>query len=200
MSESKSEAPASAPSPGDGRLMDHQYDGIQEYDNPTPGWWSAIFVGCIVWAIGYGFWYSSIGPGVSPNEEYAAAKKEHDALVARTTPTVTEELLAKMAADPSAVDKGKTTFNTYCVACHLQGGLGKDGPNLTDGFQLHGTTRMDIYHTIHNGVPGKPMVAWGPILPPDTLLDVASYVISLRNTNAPGGKAPQGEPVQPFAK
>ena len=200
MSESKPETVASEPSPGDGRLMGHEYDGIQEYDNPTPGWWRAIFVGCIIWAIGYGLWYSSVGPGVSPNEAYAAAKKEHDALVARTTPTVTEELLAKKAADPVTVDKGKATFNTYCVACHLAGGLGKDGPNLTDGFQLHGTLRMDIYHTIHNGVPGKPMVAWGPILPPGTLIDVASYVISLRNTNAPGGKAPQGERVQPFSK
>ena len=30
----------------DAPLMDHAYDGIQEYDNPLPGWWRAIF-----WAI-----------------------------------------------------------------------------------------------------------------------------------------------------
>ncbi len=200
MSESKSETPTPEPAPGDGRLMAHEYDGIQEFDNPTPGWWKAIFVGCIIWAIGYGIWYHGGGPGVSVAEAYAEAKAEHDALVARTTPTVTEELLTQKAADPATVERGKTTFNTYCVACHLAGGLGKDGPNLTDGFQLHGTTRMDIYHTIYNGVPGKPMVSWGPVLPPDTLIDVASYVISLRNTSAPGGKAPQGEPVEPFGK
>ena len=26
------------------KLKDHNYDGIQEYDNPMPGWWSWIFI------------------------------------------------------------------------------------------------------------------------------------------------------------
>ena len=32
------------------RLMAHDYDGIREYDNPLPGWWSAVFAATFVFA------------------------------------------------------------------------------------------------------------------------------------------------------
>ena len=28
----------------------HSYDGIEEYDNPLPGWWKGIFYASVVWA------------------------------------------------------------------------------------------------------------------------------------------------------
>src|SRR5690554_8074002 len=31
----------------------HDYDGIQEYDNPMPGWWLAIFYITIAWSVFY---------------------------------------------------------------------------------------------------------------------------------------------------
>ena len=34
-------------------LLDHEYDGIREYDNPMPGWWKAIFIISIIFAISY---------------------------------------------------------------------------------------------------------------------------------------------------
>ena len=30
------------------RILDHAYDGIQEFDNPLPGWWRMIFYGSII--------------------------------------------------------------------------------------------------------------------------------------------------------
>ena len=39
-----SQQPTSRPSdPEQDRLLDHDYDGIREYDNPMPRWWVAIF-------------------------------------------------------------------------------------------------------------------------------------------------------------
>ena len=36
-----------------GQLTDHAYDGIREYDNPLPGWWSWLFILCIIFSILY---------------------------------------------------------------------------------------------------------------------------------------------------
>ena len=36
-----------------GSPMDHEYDGIKEFDNPTPGWWHSIFIVTILFAFVY---------------------------------------------------------------------------------------------------------------------------------------------------
>jgi cytochrome c oxidase cbb3-type subunit 3 len=52
---------------------------------------------------------------------------------------------------------------------------------------------------VRDGVPGTAMVAWGEQLPPADLIAAASFVITLRGTNVPGGKSPEGAPVEAFA-
>lgn len=183
----------------DDNLLDHEYDGIQEFDNPAPGWWKIIFVGCCLWAVWYGIWYHGPGPGESELEEYAAAKADYEAWLAEITPDINEELLATRAADSASLEKGSRTFQTFCAACHKPDGSGKEGPNLTDDHQLHGSTRMDIFVTIRDGITGKPMVAWGPQLGLD-IIDVAAYVSTLRHTNVANGKAPEGPKVAPFPR
>jgi len=181
-------------------LTGHDYDGIQEFDNPTPGWWSAIFVGTIVFAVAYVFWYHGGGPGEGRIATYEKSVAENDKLVAAAKPAVSEDVLAAKAADAAMTAKGKAVFTQWCIACHRPDGGGGAGPNLTDSNQLHGTTRMDIYNTIHDGVPGKPMIAWGPTLPAGDLVNVAAFVSSLRHTNVANGKAPEGPAVSPFPK
>ena len=34
-------------------IQGHSYDGIQEYDNPMPGWWVWIFVGTVAFSVYY---------------------------------------------------------------------------------------------------------------------------------------------------
>ena len=44
----------------------HEYDGIQEYDNPLPAWWFYMFVITIVWGAAYLVIYPGMGnfPGI----------------------------------------------------------------------------------------------------------------------------------------
>ena len=54
------------------RLLEHDYDGIKEYDNPLPGWWRAIFWGSAVPALLWGVAFANIVRGVhlGPGHEY----------------------------------------------------------------------------------------------------------------------------------
>lgn len=111
------------------------------------------------------------------------------------------------ATDPSAAPAAPLTyyqdaapiFASRCASCHDATGHGLIGPNLTDLYQLHGTTRMDIFQTVKGGVPGTAMPAWGEQLPATDVIAAAVYASTLRGQNLPGGKAPQGQRVEAFA-
>ena len=183
------------------RLIGHAYDGIREYDNPLPGWWSAIFWATIVFAAGYGIYYHVAHLGKTPDQKYQAAlatyQDQRGARDQAEAASVNEDALARRAADPAALASGRNVFAARCVSCHADDGRGLIGPNLTDDFQLHGHTRMDIYATVKKGVPGTAMLAWGEQLPPADVIAVAAYVSSIRGQKLPG-KGREGQPVQPF--
>ena len=67
------------------RLLHHDYDGIQEYDNPMPRWWVLIFWATIVFAAVYLLNVVPIvgaGKGWHANyaDEMAAAEKTNTSL------------------------------------------------------------------------------------------------------------------------
>jgi cytochrome c oxidase cbb3-type subunit 3 len=182
-------------------LVTHSYDGIREYDNPMPGWWLTMFWGAIVVAAGYWVWFHVGGWGRTPDEAYRAdlvvyteRREQREAADARD---ISEEALAAQARDHKAVERGKAIFASKCVSCHTENGRGLIGPNLTDRYQLHGTTRMDLFKTIRGGVTGTAMLAWGEQMPAGDIVAVAAFVTTLRGTDIPG-KEPQGQPVEPF--
>jgi cytochrome c oxidase cbb3-type subunit 3 len=181
------------------RPLAHDYDGIDEYDNPAPFWLTRTFYATIVFAAGYVAYYHLGGPGVSDRQEFdtawAAHQQVRSAAAATERIAVSEDIFAQLATSPTRLEAGKAVFLENCQSCHTDNGRGLVGPNLTDEFQIHGTGRMDIYHTIRDGVPPKGMIAWGEVLPYDDLLSVSAYVVSLRGTNAPGGKPPEGQRV-----
>lgn len=185
----------------DAALMEHAYDGIREYDNPLPGWWRTTFWLTIVFAAGYWVWFHVTGWGKTPDVKYEVALAEYveqkGQREAAELRDISEDYFARNAANPATLAKGKEVFGARCASCHAAEGQGLIGPNLTDRYQIHGTTRMDIFKTVRSGITGTAMLAWGEQLPASDVAAVTAYVTTLRGADIPG-KEPQGAPVEPF--
>jgi cytochrome c oxidase cbb3-type subunit 3 len=177
------------------RLAHHVYDGIVEQDNKLPLWWQLTLYGAVLFALCY--WLGRrLDAIASPAQTYAAdvaAQRAAEAEQVRARGTIDDGVLATLAKDPATVAQGKDTFVTTCAPCHKPDGGGNIGPNLTDAYWLHGNKPTDIYKTVIEGVPAKGMPTWGPVLGVNRVEAVVAYVISIENSNVPGGKAPQGE-------
>ncbi len=52
------------------KLLDHNYDGIQELDNQLPPWWLKLFYITIIWGIGYFMYYHVFEIGDLSEDEY----------------------------------------------------------------------------------------------------------------------------------
>lgn len=180
-------------------MTDHEYDGIKELDNNLPPWWLYGFYVSIVFAFIYFGYYHVGGDGPSSAEEYAMEMEEAEAAiaaVAASSDNVIDESNVELLTDADALASGAKAFKLNCAPCHGETGgsmPGGVGPNLTDDYWLHGGTVTDIFRTIKYGVPAKGMVPWEAQLSPTKIQEVASYIKSLRGTNPPNAKEPQGD-------
>ncbi len=187
--------PADGPKPPYEDRVVHTYDGIEEYDNHLPNWWLVTLYGAMVFALVYWFHYQVLhtGPSIAQSYETSVAADRRAAVErARRAGTMTDETLVTLSRDPSAVQTGRAVFGQSCVACHAANGGGGIGPNLTDSAWLHGSRPTRILGVINEGVLARGMPAWGPQLGAERVQAVAAYVLTLRDTNVAGGKAPQG--------
>ncbi len=176
-------------------LLDHDYDGIRELDNPLPPWWKYGFYITIGIAIVYLLNYEVLGYGKNPtqeyNEEMAKAKIQMEEYAAKSGNTIDENNIKMPDADGLA--KGKEIFTTTCWPCHGKLGEGGVGPNLTDNYWIHKGSLNDIYLSIKHGYPDKGMQAWGKTFSAKEINDLAGYIKTLKGSNPPNGKAPQGD-------
>lgn len=180
--------------------LGHDYDGIEELDNPTPPWWQWGFVASGIFAVIYMWVYfvSYSAPNQIQELEIANARAEEriKAYMASSANKIDENTVTVLT-EPSDLNEGKKIYIANCAACHMVDGGGMVGPNLTDAYWLHGGSINDIFKTIKYGVPEKGMKSWKDDFTPKQIAQISSFVHSLQGTAAANPKEPQGELYQP---
>lgn len=175
-------------------LLDHNYDGIQEYNYPLPSWWVATFVGAVIFAIPYFTYYTLMdGPTLRQEMNQELTKLNEVRKAYEVSLVAFDQAQYDSVQDPA---KGIEVFNENCLSCHEEGGKGDIGPNLTDEYWIHAKgTPETIYEVVVNGREDLGMPTWKNDLSKDEIYQVVSYIMSIKNTNVPG-KEPQGEKVE----
>ncbi len=187
----------------------HEWDGIRELNTPTPRWWLVIFIGTMIWAIGYWVVYPA-WPGIDGYTRGILDHSQRDEVTARVQAlkdarsvrekALTNASLADIQKNPDllqyAMAEGKTVFGDNCAPCHGAGGQGAHGyPNLNDDVWLWGGKLSDIQHTITVGIRStaadtrkSQMPAFGHdgILKPAQIDDLTEYVVHLSKRPADG--------------
>ncbi len=175
-------------------IKEHEFDGIQEFDNKLPNWWLWTLYGAIVFALFYWVVFHTLEIRPLPREDFAAEMRTaQEAELARSAASgLSNETFTMMLAMDDKVAEGRELFVKLCVACHLDDGRGLVGPNLTDEYWIHGCEPMDMYKLVSDGVAAKGMPAWKNQLGPSRMQAAVAYIMTITNTNIEG-KAPEGE-------
>ena len=182
------------------QTLGHEFDGIQEYDNPLPRWWFQLFLATVIFSLGYLALYPGLGNykgllgWTSANqweEEMAHAEEVYKPVFAKYAALSVEEL--NQPGNETGLKMGQRMFSNNCAVCHGQGGQGAYGfPTLTDSDWLYGGEPAQIIATIVNGRRGA-MPAWGPVLGEDGVQDVTNYVLSLSGKTVDTEAAARGQ-------
>jgi cytochrome c oxidase cbb3-type subunit 3 len=187
--------------------LGHDYDGIGELDNPTPPWWQWGFVLSVVFAGFYLYTHHVSHSAPTQFQELAMAnekaEEQQKAYLASSANKIDENTVTYLS-DAADLAEGKSIFTAVCAACHRADGGGIVGPNLTDDYWLHGGSIKDIFKTIKYGVPEKGMKSWKDDYSPKKIAQLASYIHSIKGSNPPAPREPQGEKyteeAEPLAK
>ncbi len=176
----------------------HNYDGIQELNNPLPGWWLMTFYLTIIFSVIY-FGYYQIFGGPTSEEELASALSSIQGereIAAEERGEKTEQDFVAMAEDSAAIESGMTEYVAKCAVCHGDKGQGLIGPNLTDEYWISADGSVtSIITTINTGVVDKGMPPWKGQIAPELIENIAVYVYTLQGTEPEGAKPPQGEKI-----
>jgi len=178
------------------KILDHEYDGIREYDNPTPGWWYLIFLISVLYAVVYvTFWhFSPLAYSVEEawHENQVADYKRVFGAVGDLNPD--EPTILRMMGDAKMLDVAQSIFQSNCAVCHAKDGGGINGVNLTDDSFKNVKKLEDLFVTLTKGANLGAMPAWEQKLSRNERVILSAYVATLRGRNAPG-RAAEGDKI-----
>ena len=183
----------------------HEFDGIEEINNPLPKWWTIMFFATFVWGVVYLILYPGMGnfKGVldwtSSNQGVLNIQESKNAVIANADKRVqldkemeaaeerfgpvfqqfAKQDIKDLATNEEALEIGQRLFSQNCAQCHGSDARGGQGfPNLTDNDWLYGGSPEAIKQTLlHGRVAAMP--AWIDALGEDGVKEVTAYVLSL---------------------
>ena len=182
-------------------LLEHEADGIREFDNQLPRWWLYGFyftiVFSVVYVVNYHFLETPLFGHKGMVAEYTA-EVDAAAAVASSRPAPAGPAVVAAATDEETLKQGEAIFNSQtslCASCHRPDLGGLVGPDLTDELWLHGCTVAEVVTSIKTGYPTRGMLPYGSnsALDDEQLRQVASFILSRRGSAPVNPKAPDQE-------
>lgn len=197
-----------------GETTGHEWDGIQELNNPLPKWWLYVFYATVVFAVVWSVLYPSVPflrshftglLGYTQRNEVAQNLQQAAGAQAVFRDRIRDLDVVAVRGDDElrrfAVAGGRVLFAENCAGCHQSGGVGTKGyPSLADDDWLWGGSLTDIERTIRVGIRGThdetrmsqmPRFLADGILTAKEVEAVADHVLALsgqKPDNAAGAK------------
>lgn len=175
-------------------LREHEFDGIQEYDQKLPNWWLFTLYGAIVFFVGYWVVYYNANAGQTDqaritNRMNQIASNKEQSLQATLATLDDATLVHQWASDPTILEKGSTIYSQVCIGCHGAEMDAKDGLGLSlvDHEWKYGNRPLDIFKLINEGTPaassgmeptGARMIPWGSMYSPEQIAQLTAFIIS----------------------
>ncbi len=173
----------------------HEYDGIEELNNPAPYWIMAVFFV----TIGFSMLYAIHNFG------YPGNKKDQDSIYEKSMADYDEKQRIKKSqesGEPIQMSQeqilaaGNTLYSEKgCAACHGAAGEGNAiGPNLTDNYWINGCSEEEIESVIHDGRAAKGMTPYKNIMTAEQIKHLSAYIkLAMVGSEPLNPKDPQGE-------
>lgn len=183
---------------GDGpSLMEHEYDGIREFDNPTPGWWHVLFLASVVFSVCYTAWYHVSPLSESIWDKWRDAEVDEFARIFGEIGDLEGDAptIARMMKDEQMMAVAQGIFQGNCAACHAKDGGGINGVNLTDNHYKNVKGLADVFTVITKGAGNGAMPTWENMISKNERVILAAYVANLRGTTPAAARPPEGEEI-----
>lgn len=168
----------------------HDFDGIQEMNNPMPRWWVYMFYVTMVWGVLYFafYWaYASEMQRLQGKDNHLAWSDARLSLEMKAAQGVddtdwsliTAENVATKMDDANLIKRGKSLYSANCAACHGADAKGVVGPDLTDPTTVYGGGPAEVFDVLAVGRASKGMPGWDKTLGRKNVVALTAYVINI---------------------